>query len=216
MTAAAARRPEAALRVSLRDGSAALVRSVRNSDARIVTDVFRGMSRESRWLRFLSPKHRLTDSELRYLTDVDGHDHEAIAALANGRGVGIARYIRQQADPRVAEISISVVDEWHGRGLGTALFERLRERGREEGIDRFFALVSLRNAVALRLLRRQGADLVSVDESGGGTVEVELPLGSNGLEQEVLASLRALRPRRPDDSEWIRPVAISASAPWGR
>jgi hypothetical protein len=91
----------------------------------------------------------------------------------------------------------------------------LSDRGREEGLDRLYALVSLRNAVALHLLRRQGADIIGVEEFGG-TVEVELPLASDSEEQHVLASLRALRPRRPDTSEWIRPVALSASAPSGR
>jgi hypothetical protein len=35
--------------------------------------------------------------------DVDHHDHEALGALdhADGRGVGIARYVRDAADPQV-------------------------------------------------------------------------------------------------------------------
>ena len=51
--------------------------------------------------RFLSPKRSLSAAELRFLTEVDHHDHEAIGALspADGRGVGIARYIRAPGDP---------------------------------------------------------------------------------------------------------------------
>ena len=51
--------------------------------------------------RFLSPKRSLSAAELRFLTEVDHHDHEAIGALspADGRGVGIACYIRAPGDP---------------------------------------------------------------------------------------------------------------------
>jgi hypothetical protein len=38
---------------------------------------------------------------VRYLTEIDHHDHEAIAALdANtGEGIGVARYVRNPARP---------------------------------------------------------------------------------------------------------------------
>jgi hypothetical protein len=53
---------------------------------------------------FLTAKNYLSPSELRYLTDIDHHDHEALGAPAaiNGRGLGVARYIRAAADPQTA------------------------------------------------------------------------------------------------------------------
>ena len=38
----------------------------------------------------------LTDDIVTYLTDVDHHDHEALAAIdaATGEGVGVARFVR--------------------------------------------------------------------------------------------------------------------------
>jgi hypothetical protein len=47
--------------------------------------------------------------ELGYFTDVDHHDHEALGALdhADGRGVGIARYVRDADDPQAAEITLA-------------------------------------------------------------------------------------------------------------
>lgn len=79
----------------LRDGSTVLIRQVRRTDAPLLADGFAGLSARSRRMRFLSTKTTLSASELRYFTDVD-HDHEALGALspADGRGVGIARYIR--------------------------------------------------------------------------------------------------------------------------
>ena len=88
---------------TLRDGSTVLIRQVRGTDAPLLADGFARLSARSRQLRFLGPKKMLSAAELRYLTEVDHHDHEAIGALspAEGRGVGIARYIRDADDPRL-------------------------------------------------------------------------------------------------------------------
>src|SRR5262249_54916369 len=77
--------------VALRDGSAVLLRQVRSTDAALVADGFARLSPRSRQLRFLTAKNRLSAAELRYFTDVDHHDHEALVAVnpADGRGVGI-------------------------------------------------------------------------------------------------------------------------------
>src|SRR6201996_7910153 len=105
---------------TLRDGSTVLIRQVRRSDAPLLADGFARLSARSRQMRFLSPKRSLSAAELRFLTEVDHHDHEAIGALspADGRGVGIARYIREPSDPAAAEIAVTIVDDWQGRGLG--------------------------------------------------------------------------------------------------
>src|SRR5277367_3682953 len=111
----------------------------------------------------------------RYLTDVDHHDHEALGALdqADGRGVGIARYIRDAEDPQAAEIAVTIVDDWQGRGLGTELLARLSDRARSEGIRRFTALVSADNTAMARLLQNMGAELVRY---GPGNVDYEITL----------------------------------------
>jgi GNAT superfamily N-acetyltransferase len=144
-TAAAAGRP-----VVLRDGSAVLIRPVRRADARLLADNF---------------------------TDVDHHNHEALGALdhADGRGVGIARYIRDAADPQAAEIAVTVIDDWQGRGLGTELMAQLSERARSEGIRRFTALVAADNPAMARLLRNVQADLVRREP---GALQYEIMLGA--------------------------------------
>jgi MFS family permease/GNAT superfamily N-acetyltransferase len=114
-------------------------------------------------------------AELRYFADVDHHDHEALGALdqADGRGVGIARYVRDAVDPQAAEVAVTVVDDWQGRGLGTELLAQLSDRGRQEGIRRFTAVVTADNAAAAALLRNVSADPV---RTWPGTVEYEIAL----------------------------------------
>jgi RimJ/RimL family protein N-acetyltransferase len=166
----------ARLPVMLRDGSRVLIRPVAGSDAPLLADGFGRLSSRSRWMRFLTAKKELTPSELRYFTDVDHHDHEAIGALDQdeGRGVGIARYVRQSDDPAVAEIAVTVIDDWQRRGVATALLAQLSDRACQEGISRFVALVSADNAAMTGLLDNMRADVVRREY---GTLTYELSLG---------------------------------------
>jgi len=161
--------------VALRDGSKVLIRQVQPADAPLLADGFARLSPQSRQMRFLTRKKELSAAELRYLTDVDHHDHEALGALnhADGRGVGIARYIRDAEDPHAAEVAVTIVDDWQGRGLGAELLTRLSNRARSEGICRFTALVAEDNMAMAGLLRNISANLVG---RSPGTVDYEITL----------------------------------------
>jgi GNAT superfamily N-acetyltransferase len=104
-----------------------LIRQVHSADAPLLADGFARLSARSRQLRFLTPKKGLSPAELRYFTDVHDHDHEALGALDHpgGRGVGVARYVRDADDPQAAEIAVTVIDDWQGRGLGAELVAQL-------------------------------------------------------------------------------------------
>jgi len=159
----------------LRDGSRVLIRPVRSTDAPLLADGFARLSARSRQMRFLTNKSTLSAAELRYFTEVDHHDHEALGALspADGRGVGIARYVRDRDDPRAAEIAVTIADDWQGRGLGTELLARLSGRARQAGIRRFTALVAADNTAMARLLRNMGAELT---DRGFGTMDYQVAL----------------------------------------
>ena len=159
----------------LRDGSRVLIRQVQSADAPLLADGFARLSATSRWMRFLTPKKELTPAELTFLTDVDHRDHEALGALdhRDGRGVGVARYVRQADDPWSADVAVTIVDEWQGRGLGTELLARLSDRAREENIRSFTALVAAENVAVAGLLRNARARLVGRDSD---TLEYEISL----------------------------------------
>jgi RimJ/RimL family protein N-acetyltransferase len=162
---------------------------VQPADASLLADGFARLSEQSRRLRFLGRKDNLTVAELRYLTCVDHRDHEALGALSSdGRGIGVARYIRDTEDPGRAELAVTVVDEWHGRGLGTKLLELLSSRARAEGVDRFTATVASENIASIRLVRSAGGVLVS---GSRGTREYEIWLVPP-IEQGLTGWLREL------------------------
>ncbi len=164
-----------ASKVVLRDRSAVLIRQVQSSDAPLLADGFDRLSPKSRQQRFLRTKKQLTEAELRYFTDVDHHDHEALGALddADGRGVGIARYVRDADDPKAAEIAVTVVDDWQGKGLGTELLARLSDHARLAGIRRFTGIVSADNVAMETVLGKMRAKRVGY---GPGTVQYEIAL----------------------------------------
>jgi len=170
-----ARSASAGTPIVLRDGSHVLIRQVQSVDAPLLADGFARLSADSRWMRFLTPKKELSSAELRYFTDLDHHDHEALGALDNGdgHGVGIARFIRHADDPYAADIAVTIVDDWQRRGLGSELLARLSDRARQEGIRRFTALVAAENVAVAGLLRNASASLVRGDSS---TREYEIAL----------------------------------------
>jgi RimJ/RimL family protein N-acetyltransferase len=139
----------------LRDGRRILLRPLSPDDRELYLRGFEHLSSASRYMRFFSPKVRLSDAEIRYFLDIDHHAHEAIAAidLASGEGIGVARYVVDKADPDVAEVSITVVDTHQGLGLGAVLLEFVAERAAEEGIGRLRAMVLSDNTRMLTLVR---------------------------------------------------------------
>jgi GNAT superfamily N-acetyltransferase len=177
---------------TLQDGTRLLVGRVTAHDAPTLAAGFARLSEESRRLRFLSSKPRLSQSELRYLTEVDGHNHEALGAIdpETGRGVGIARYVRDEHNPTRAEAAVTVADEWQRRGVGKLLLGRLTERARAEGITHFTALVSADNA-GMRALVKQLGYPVEITHLRGGTFLYEVELGGRGLGGQLEQALRA-------------------------
>jgi RimJ/RimL family protein N-acetyltransferase len=181
--------------VALRDGSEAVIRPLEPDDYERIREVWNGMSAISRRRRFLTPSNSdLTDLDLHYLVDVDHRRHEAMLALAgeaDGGAVGVARYVRTPGDPESAEVAVVVVDDWHRRGLGTALLDRLTERARENGIRRYTAIVSEDNDVVLDALDRAGATRTGTSGEGVGEIEFVFELPSEGIGERLAAALRA-------------------------
>ena len=180
-------------RVPLRDGTVVEVRPIRPSDADLLAAAFDRLSPESRYRRFLAPMAELSPSMLRYLVQVDHHDHEAAVAIDAGSGemVGVGRFVRSKVRPDTAEAAVTVADHWQGRGVGTLLLDVLAARARQVGIARFSALMLAANDDMRHILDRLGPTHV-VDQASG-TVEVEASLPESGLSEQLRGLLRASR-----------------------
>ena len=184
--------------VILKDGSRVLIRPGLQADRELLAREFERLSPESRYRRFFSPMKVLSESLLDYLTSMDYVDHFAWAALSaepgpDGRplGLGVSRYFRLK-DPTAAEMAVTVVDDWQGKGLGRILLDALVLEAMEHGINRLEGDVLGENRPMHELLRRTGA---TFRPEGGGVLRfsIDLPAREEALEGSHLGEvLRAL------------------------
>lgn len=176
--------------VVLRDGSHARIRQGHDTDRDLLVRGFEGLGPESRYRRFLTPTHELGEKTVRYMTELDHHDHEAMIALdvRGEEGLGDAFYVRDPTRPDTAEVAVTVVDEWQGRGLGTLLLEVLSARARDEGIRTFTALMLARNEAMLHLFERLGP--VRIVDRAAGTMQIDVAIPSVAVAPELKELLR--------------------------
>ena len=168
-------------RVRLRSGHRVVVRNLRPDDEAGLGAMFDELSSTSRYQRFLAGKPTLSARVLRKLVDVDHRDHVALVAVTRdgpeggdgGAVIGEARWVRDEHDPTLAEMAITVADDWQRRGLGTALADDLARRAVEEGVDRFAAEVLTDNDGIRRLVEHVGD--VDRAEQGDGTAVLHVP-----------------------------------------
>jgi GNAT superfamily N-acetyltransferase len=165
--------------VRLTDGWEICIRPIEPCDAQELKAGFQGLTAVSRYRRFLGDLDHLTAHQLQYLTTVDHADHEALVALdaQRGDGIGVARYVRDAHDPRLAELAIVVTDAWQGRGVGTALLERLVDRARSAGIERLIGRSIVGDLAAPALAAHVG-DVVA-RRRRPGTVELTVQLSTS-------------------------------------
>lgn len=175
---------EAILReVVLRDGTRATVSPARPQDRELLRTSYLTLSPESRFHRFLAAVPRLTDAMLDQLVDdVDWIDHAAVLLAVHpeddptwaGRKVGVARIIRYDRQPSDADVAVTVLDSWQGRGIATVLLDTLMPL-RPRGVTRVVTEVAGDNRAAVAMLSRLGP--TTVRPSAAGTLEVLVDLG---------------------------------------
>jgi ribosomal protein S18 acetylase RimI-like enzyme len=176
----------------LDDGIAVLVRPLLHGDRFELATAYAGLSARSRRFRFFAAADELEADELEYLTNIDYHDHFAFAAfVVDGpwpRGIGVARYVRDPADPAAAEVAVTVADAYQCRGLGTLLTRLLADVAVANGIRSFVNYVLWENTAAIALLTEQGAR-VTPSEPGIARIELDLPESSSDLSDPYLHRL---------------------------
>jgi RimJ/RimL family protein N-acetyltransferase len=168
----------------LRDGTPVLVRMVEPEDKDAFADSMARLSPRSRYLRFHSGIETLSDAQLRYLTEVDQEGHVAWVAITTENdaevGIGVARFVRLEDEPHVAEAAITVLDEYQGRGLGTLLLGVLAAAATRRDIRIFRSYVLGENANMLALFDALGA-VRTAEEPGVLRVDLAVPDVPGGM-----------------------------------
>jgi GNAT superfamily N-acetyltransferase len=132
------------------------IRPLAPTDRDRLAAAFARLGEQTRRRRFGGLASRLGERDLDRLTRIDHHHHEALAAIAAGRIVGVARYIALPHDPEAAEVAIAVEDDWQGRGIGRRLMSELVDRARDEGVRRLLAYVGAENLPVHAWIARVG------------------------------------------------------------
>src|SRR5258705_12349999 len=99
--------------VTLRDGRTVFVRPITPASKPLIAAAMARLSPETSRRRFFTPRFQLSEAELDRMTALDGINAFALGAVAHPspgatRGVGVARYARDEDDPRTAEVAILV------------------------------------------------------------------------------------------------------------
>lgn len=169
-----------ATEVRLRDGTPAIMWALLPSDREALREGYEHLSSMSKLHRFLAPVPHLTDAMLDRLVDqVDQVDHVALVLFVldpdrDGEPAGIARMIRYKEEPDAADVAVTVVDEYQGRGVATVLLGEL-VRQRPVGVERIVTEVAADNEASLAMLRRLGPTEVTRDGPNRLRVTVALP-----------------------------------------
>jgi RimJ/RimL family protein N-acetyltransferase len=144
--------------VTLSDDRVVVVRPLERRDREGLADAISRLSAQSRYLRFANAKPQMSSRELDFLVDVGRREHRALLAVdpGTGRGVGVVRYVQLQAEPCVAEIAVTVSDDWQGRGLGSAMVAQLIEQARDDRFAALRASVLAVNSRSIAMLLRSG------------------------------------------------------------
>jgi len=115
----------------------------------------RGLSRESRTNRFLSPVRELAPAALEALTQPDQARHVGLLAHDGAGIVGEARYVAV-GDSRQGEFAIAVADDWQRRGIGARLLADLVAAARRAGIAVLQGEILRTNMAMLKFVRQAG------------------------------------------------------------
>lgn len=165
----------------LPDGTRALILPLLPQDREALSTGYDHLSDESRVHRFMAGVPHLTDAMLAHLVDeVDGVDHVALALVTIndddvGTPAGVARIIRYPEAPTTADVAVTVVDEWQGRGVAGVLLAELLQ-ARPHGVTQLVTRVAGDNPASLAMLRRLGP--TTITDAGDGTFEVVVDLAA--------------------------------------
>jgi len=184
--------------VVLRDGSTVRVRVMRPDDEKLLFTLFKSLSADSRWLRFLSAtSDSALAAEAHREASVDYCRKFGLIALtgADNRIVGHAFYTALNEDR--AEVAFAIADDFQGRGLATILLGQLAEVAAANSIHVFEAETASSNTAMLNVFRESGFPTKISVTAGELHVTFPTSLTAEAIEKferrESFASVNALK-----------------------
>lgn len=197
----------AGMLVALGDGSEVRIRPGRGGDGEALRQAFERFSEESRYFRFFTPTPRLSKATEAALTAVDDHKQFAWGVFdparpsevgdESGLAIAAARLYIDADDPTTAEATLAVVDEYHGRGLGSLLMELLISTAAVLELDSIVFDVLADNRPMRGVLKKLGASGKALPDDRS-VIRYVLPVPEGETDPTIGALYVLLRAAGPD------------------
>lgn len=158
--------------------TAVTIRPATAADLDMLVDLHGRLSDETLFKRYLRP-YRPTVRDIAFIVNLSQSQGAVVIATTTSRqrevAIGLAYYvIEDTAHPVTAEPAF-VVDDWYqGQGLGTKLFEALRQTAVAHQIKAFNAVMHPANGSMLRIFQRSGLPLRQCRGYGEREVHIRL------------------------------------------
>ena len=184
----------------MRDGTTAAIRPAEPTDVPLMRQFVDRLSSESRRHRFFSESPPPLDSIAALCNSSNPHSQFTLVVTRvwEGRPRVIAAGSYWAKDGQTVEVAMAVDDEFHGKGLGTLLLERLALVAIRQSFTHLWAVTHVDNLAMREVFRESGFTAHEVYE--GDDMQVELSLiptettVSRAEVRERLATTASLRP----------------------
>ena len=213
-------------RFCLRDGTSVDIRPVRVDDAPRLQDLYKRLSPESAFFRFLSSWRELSIEKAVYLATSDAKTRIAYVATLPTTGeeqiIALASYVLLTPhNLDLAEAAVLVEDTYQYLGLGTRLLKHLTVDAQGNGVRAFVSSIHVGNERMLRWLENSGLRIERFELEDGVTdfqVRVLLPtnLGAASA-QDIVGELENLHEsnllRHHNDPNNLREMVSRGNSP---
>ncbi|MEO8616625.1 MAG: GNAT family N-acetyltransferase [Luteolibacter sp.] len=153
--------PQEPFTLALRDGTPVVVRPLVPEDRDALAESYRRVSPGARYHRFWTHTGEVVgDKMLNQVLAQDPEKHMTWAVLDTAREfppVGGASWWRDPENPSQAEFSAIVLDDDHGRGIGTLLLALIWLTAFRAGVQTLIGYVQIENRQAAAWMRDCGA-----------------------------------------------------------
>jgi len=161
--------------LALKNGKNVFVRPIRDTDGKLLLELFDKLYPDSIYRRFLTPLRMIPESLLFKLTHVNYDSDFALVAVIPENGedaiIAVARY-GYDAREQVTDFAILVRDDWQGLGLGKRLLKDIFAIGRDHGVSCFVSLIDANNHVMKQLIKSLDYPVTYSYRTGAAKVQI--------------------------------------------
>lgn len=146
----------------VKDNTYLCFKTLEKEDREKFIEGFKKLSKNTIYHRFFGFMKELTEKQIEELLDVDKKDHVAWTAFdivdEDTVGVGVGRFKRSPTNPREAELALTVLDEYQGKGVGSVLLAIMYYLAGQLNIELFTGIILFDNTKLIKRFRELGAE----------------------------------------------------------